>query len=88
MFSNQEENINENSNNEYDLRSIFYEQKGLFSFSLFFLLFMPESALHLSRKSSGPELEESTTNNAIIGFRTEEFRCEHPAGARCLGSIC
>ena len=30
--------------------------------------------------------EESTTNNARIGFRTEEFRCEHPAGARCLGS--
>ena len=30
--------------------------------------------------------EESTTNNARIGFRTENFRCEHPAGACCLGS--
>ena len=42
--------------------------------------------MHLSQKSSGPELEESTTNNARIGFRTEEFCCEHPASARCLGS--
>ena len=30
--------------------------------------------MHLSQKSSGPELEESTTNNARIGFRTEEFQ--------------
>ena len=36
--------------------------------------------MHLSRKSSGPELEESTTNFARIGFRSQEFRCEHPAG--------
>ena len=30
--------------------------------------------------------EESTMNNARIRFRTEEFRWEHPAGARCIGS--
>ena len=30
--------------------------------------------------------EESIMNNARIGFRTENFHCEHPAGARCLGS--
>ena len=42
--------------------------------------------MHLSQKSSGPELEESTMNNARIGFRTEEFRGEHPSGARYLGS--
>ena len=30
--------------------------------------------------------EESTMKNARIRFRTEEFRGEHPAGARCLGS--
>ena len=42
--------------------------------------------MHLSRKSSGPELEESTMKNARIGFRTEEFWGEHPAGACCLGS--
>ena len=47
---------------------------------------MPESAVHLLRKSSGPELEEATTKNARIGFRTEEFRGEQPAGARYLGS--
>ena len=47
---------------------------------------MPESAVHLSRKPPGPELEESTTKNARIRIRTEEFRCEHPAGSRCLGS--
>ena len=29
--------------------------------------------MHLSWKSYGPELEESTTNNARIGFRRKEF---------------
>ena len=29
--------------------------------------------MHLSRKSSGPELEESTTKNYRIGFSTKEF---------------